>query len=102
VRGERGGALSRTGRVAQDRLTVARGLGVVRETREVRGAERRVGERGDRGAVEIAPAGRRDVLLEGQPGQLVAETDSLPLGRQHPGVQALVQMVGRVAGEPLE
>ena len=42
------------------------------------------------------------MLLHGQPGELVPETDALALGRQHAGGQALVQMSRRVARELLE
>lgn len=77
---------------ADRELCVTRSLGVVREAGDTCGAHRWFGERGQGCPVQSEPSVRRESLLDGQAGQLVAEDHLSRLGRQHAGRQALIEM----------
>jgi hypothetical protein len=90
VRAERGGTGRGGGRVTQDRLAVARRLGVVGQTGEV--GIGLLGERRQRSSVEVHAQVRRLGLEHAQPGQLVPERHRRPDVPHHAGRQALVEM----------
>ena len=79
------------GREPQHGARVTGGLGVVREPRGLRSADRRRGERRQGGPVQRRPAVRRQRLLDRHPRQLVAEGDAVGRRGQHPRAEALVE-----------
>ena len=94
--------LARRRRVAEHGRPVARRLCVMGEPDVIGRAERRIGERGERPAVQRdRPVGRKR-RLDGQPGELVTEEDAVGLGAQHPGAQALIERLERAVGQRLE
>ncbi len=96
---QRGGPLARGRGVPQHRVAVAGGLGVVGQPGGVGagGVERRQGP-----AVQRDPAVRRQRLLDGHAGDLVAEADAVALADQDARGEAALELGHGLAGHGLE
>ena len=102
MRAERRRALARCPREAQHGLAVTRRLGVVGEPREVDLPPGRAGERGQGAPMERERAVRRQRLLDGDAGDLVAERDGAARRAQHPGGEALLEVAELAACQLLQ
>jgi hypothetical protein len=80
VRPERRSARRRRRREGEDRLPVARDVGVMGDARGIRGRARLGHERRRGGAVQRDPAVGRQRLLDGEASELVTEGDAVGLG----------------------
>ena len=94
------GALPRERRPPKHSGGIARGLGMVREAREIRIVAG--GERLDRGTVQVEPAVRCDRLLDRDPREIVAERDVSVARSQHARREAFVDPVTELAGNRFE
>ena len=101
VGSDRRGLCRRGGGVVQHSGTVAGRFSVVCEAGEI-GLTRRLGERGEHAAVEVAPPDRRDRLLDCEPGQLVAERDGPVDLDDEPGSEALVEVFAGPAADRIQ
>src|SRR5919201_155585 len=99
---DRGGTVAGRGRVAEDCGRVSRALGMVGQPLDIRGTRRRLGQRGQRPAVQHEPPGRRERVLGGEAGQLVPEGDALDAVHEHPRREAFVERVEVAFGQRLE
>jgi hypothetical protein len=100
VRARRRGSLGRPGGPLEHTARVIRGVGMVREPREVGVVATARGQGLDRGAMEGEAAVRGDRVLDREPGQLVAERDVRPPRDQHPRREALVNAILDRTGHP--
>jgi hypothetical protein len=86
----------------EDRVTISRGLGMMREPCQVELATGRRGEGTEREAVQREPVVRRQLLLHRQAGELMAEPHTRLPGGEHPRGKDLVQAFQAAGREPLE
>ena len=85
MRAELGCLGGRSRSVREHRLTVSRCFGMVCEPAQVRLAQRRLRERGERAPVQRECLVRRDRLLHDEPRKLVPERDRIVLRPEHAG-----------------
>ena len=75
---------------------------MVRETREIKRTVTRRPSCTQYCSMQRHTAERVDRLFDRDSGQLVPERDGMVLGTQHPGREAFIERVQRVAGDRIE